>query len=109
MDNANTSHAKRELLVQFMFRIVHELPKNTYLGMFSKLKYLNAPDSTDYRDKFFNYKFEKGFLFKSTTFHGVKGKYPIGFLIWNLSKPRERKSIEIDIANDDTHTIGVKT
>ena len=108
MDNENTGHAKRELFAQFMFRIVNELPKKTYLGMFSKLKYLNAPDSIEYRDKYFNYKYEKGFLFKSTTFHGVKGKYPIGFLIWNLSKQGENKTVEIDIADEQAKTIGVK-
>jgi hypothetical protein len=91
-----------------MYRISKELPKNTYLGMFSKLKYLNAPDSIDYRDKFFNYKYEKGFLFKSTNFNGVKGKYPICFLLWNLAKPREKKSIAIDIADETAKTIGVK-
>jgi len=108
MDKKNVGHVKRELFAQFMFRIVHELPKNTYLGMFSKLKYLNAPDSVEYRNKYFNYKYEKGFLFKSTTFHGVKGKYPIGFLIWNLSKQGESKSVEIDIANEEAASIGVK-
>ena len=108
MDKDNTGHAKRELFAQFMFRITKELPKNTYLGMFSKLKYLNAPDSIAYRDEFFNYKYEKGFLFKSTNFSGVKGKYPIGFLIWNFSKSRESKSIAIDIANDKTLNIGIK-
>lgn len=108
MDKENAGHVKRELFAQFMFRIVHELPKNTYLGMFSKLKYLNAPDSVEYRDKFFNFKYEKGFLFKSTTFHGVKGKYPIGFLIWNLSKQGERKLVDIDIANEEAASIGVK-
>jgi hypothetical protein len=108
MDEDDTGHAKRELFVQFMFRIAHELPKNTYWGMFSKLKYLNAPDSVEYRDRFFNYKYENGFLFKSTAFHGVKGKYPIGFSIWNLSKRGKSKTVEIDILNDDTRTIGVK-
>jgi hypothetical protein len=63
MDKEDAGHVKRELFSQFMFRIVHELPKNTYLGMFSKLKYLNAPDRIEFRDKFFNFKFEKGFLF----------------------------------------------
>jgi hypothetical protein len=108
MDNEDTGHAKRELFAQFMFRIVHELPKNTFLGMFSKLKYLNAPDSVVYRDKFFNYRYEKGFIFKSTTFHGVTGKYPIGFLIWNLSKQRDSKTVKIDISNEEAQTIGVK-
>jgi hypothetical protein len=108
MDNAKTGHVKRELFAQFMFRIVHEMPKKTYLGMFSTLKYLNAPDSIEFRDKYFNYKYEKGFLFKSTAFHGVTGKYPIGYLIWNLAKPREQNSVIIDIANDDSYNIGVK-
>jgi hypothetical protein len=108
MDQENAGHVKRELFAQFMFRIVNELPKNTYLGMFSKLKYLNAPDSIDFRDKFFNYKYENGFLFKSTTFNGVKGKYPIGFLIWNLSKPSETRIVDIDISNDQAETIGIK-
>lgn len=108
MDSEDTGHVKRELFAQFMFRIVRELPQNTFLGMFSKLKYLNAPDSIEYRDKYFNYKYEKGFLFKSTTFHGVKGKYPIGFLIWNLSKPSKNKIVEIDIANEAAQSVGVK-
>jgi hypothetical protein len=108
MDKWDVGHVKRELFAQFMFRIIHEFPENTYLGMFSKLKYLNAPDSIEFRDKYFNYKYEKGFLFKSTNFHGVKGKYPIGFLIWNLSKDRNDRSVAIDIASDDSQTIGVK-
>jgi len=107
MDKAQTGHAKRELLVQFMFRITHELPKNTYLGMFSKL-YLNAPDSVEYRDKFLNYKYEKGFLLQSTNFHGVTGKYPISFLIWNLAKPRDKNVIEVDILGNNANAIGVK-
>ncbi|HRO41797.1 MAG TPA: hypothetical protein PL009_03130 [Flavipsychrobacter sp.] len=110
MDMQGVGHAKRELFVQFMYRISHEFPSKTYLGMFSKLKYLNAPDSVDYRDRYFNYRFEKGFVFKSTNFHGVRGKYPIGFLIWNLSKKRTAKQAEIqlDIANDDAETVGIK-
>jgi hypothetical protein len=108
MGKENTGHVKRELFAQFMFRLVHELPKKTYLGMFSKLKYLNAPDSIAYRDNYFNYKYESGFLFKSTNFNGVRGKYPIGFLIWNLNMERDSKTVKIDIANEDAITIGVK-
>ncbi|HOZ68945.1 MAG TPA: hypothetical protein PLB49_03600 [Chitinophagaceae bacterium] len=108
MDKEDAGHVKRELFAQFMFRIVNELPKNSYLGMFSTLKYLNAPDSVEYREKHFNYKFEKGFLFHSKCFHGVTGDFPISFLIWNLSKHGERKSVEIDISNSEAATIGVK-
>jgi len=108
MDGENVGHAKRELFAQFMYRISTKMPRKTYLGMFSKLKYLNAPDSIAYRDQHFNYQYEKGFLFKSTTFHGVKGKYPIGFLIWNLNKERSLRNIDIDICNDDGKAIGTK-
>ncbi|NQT64833.1 MAG: hypothetical protein HQ554_01495 [FCB group bacterium] len=109
MTNEKIGHAKRELFAQFMYRVCYEMPNNTYLGMFSKLKYLNAPDSVDFRDKYFNYKFEKGFIFKSTTFQGVKGKYPIGFLIWNLNERRfEEKKVSLDICDDQGIAIGVK-
>ncbi len=108
MDNVDVGHAKRELFAQFMFRIVNELPNNSYLGMFSTLKYLNAPDSVAYRDNHFNFKYEKGFLFHSKCFHGVTGNFPISFLIWNLSKKSESKSVEIDIANSSGATIGIK-
>jgi len=108
MDRAKTGHAKRELFVQFMHRIAHELPKNTYLGMFSKLKYLNAPDSVEYSDKFFNFKYEKGFLFHSKCFHGTTGDFPIAFSIWNLSKKRKSNQVIFDIASQDGLNIGIK-
>ena len=110
MTKENIGHAKRELFAQFMYRIVKEIPSKSYLGMFSKLKYLNAPDSINFRNHFFNYKYEKGFLFKSTTFHGVKGKYPIGFLIWNLAvkQNNEGTSIPIDILNNESIATGIK-
>ena len=108
MDKEKIGHTKRELFAQFMYRISCEFPKNTYLGMFSKLKYLNAPDSAKYRDKHFNFKFEKGFIFHSKCFHGVTGDFPVSFLIWNLSKKRRNEQIEIDIANSEGATIGVK-
>jgi hypothetical protein len=108
MDMEEAGHTKRELFAQFMFRIVKELPKKSYLGMFSTLKYLNAPDSVEYRDKHFNYKYEKGFLFHSKCFHGITGDFPISFMIWNLSQTSEKRSVEIDISNIEGATIGVK-
>ena len=108
MDKAKVGHAKRELFAQFMYRIVHEFPKNTYLGMFSTLKYVNAPDTIPFRDRYFNFKYENGFLFHSKCFHGVIGDFPIAFLIWNLSQKGKAKQIRIDIANPDTLTVGVK-
>lgn len=108
MDNEKTGHVKRELFAQFIFRISRELPKQTYLGMFSTLKYVNAPDSIKYRNKYFNFKYEKGFVFHSKCFQGITGDFPIGFLIWNLAQNGESKTIEIDITNNEAQTIGVK-
>ncbi len=108
MNKEEIGHAKRELFAQFMFRISLEMPKKTYLGMFSTLKYVNAPDSVEYRNKYFNHKYEKGFLFHSKCFQGVVGNFPIAFIVWNLSKKSESKIIKIDIANDQGINIGVK-
>jgi hypothetical protein len=108
MDKEKIGHAKRELFTQFMFRISKELPKNTHLGMFSTLKYVNAPDSVKYRNKYFNYKYEKGFLFHSKCFQGIAGDFPIAFLLWDLSKNSESETIEIDIADDKAKNIGIK-
>jgi hypothetical protein len=69
---------------------------------------LNAPDSIAYRNKHFNYKYEKGFLFHSKCFSGVNGNFPIGFLLWNLSTPKNTDTVQIDISNVDTRTIGIK-
>jgi len=91
-----------------MYRIVQELPRNTYLGMFSTLKYVNAPDSVEFREKYFNFKYEKGFLFHSKCFQGITGDFPIAFLIWDLSTKGNPKQIKIDIANPDTSAVGVK-
>jgi hypothetical protein len=91
-----------------MFRIVREMPKKTYLGIFAKLNYLNAPDRVEYRDNYFNFKYETGFLFHSKNFHGVTGNFPISFLVWNLSKARKKESVKIDILNNSVQKIGVK-
>uniref|UniRef100_Q3APX1 Uncharacterized protein n=1 Tax=Chlorobium chlorochromatii (strain CaD3) TaxID=340177 RepID=Q3APX1_CHLCH len=108
MDIEKIGHAKRELFAQFMFRIAHELPKKSYLGMFSTLKYINAPDSVEYRNHYFNFKYEQGFLFHSKCFHGVTGNFPIAFLIWNLAEQCHSEIIKIDISDDNAHTIGTK-
>lgn len=108
MDNEDAGHVKRELFAQFMYRISKELPKKTYLGMFSTLKYVNAPDSIEFRNKHFDFKYEKGFVFHSKCFQGISGNFPIGFLIWNLSHKGVTKTIEIDITDNNAQTIGVK-
>ena len=77
----------QELFTQFIYRISKEFAgKTAYLGIFSTLKYINAEAEQKLRDKIFGYKFEGGFVFNSNNFNGCTGQFPIGFLIWNLSK-----------------------
>jgi hypothetical protein len=75
-------YAARELFVQFLHRILTELP-NAKLAMFSTFKYINAPNFEEFRARW-NAKFLDGFAVHSKAFDGLKGNFPIGFLLWDL-------------------------
>jgi len=103
MDNSNLGEASRELYAQFLYRISKEFNDRTaYLGLFSKLKYINSNNDQLFRDKIFNYRFERGMMFSSEHFHGSKGKFPVGFLIWNLGKriDLQNQNIMLDVYNN---------
>lgn len=92
----------RELYAQFLYRISREFKgRQVWLGMFSTLKYINANNDQRMRDKVFQYKYERGFVFSSQNFQGCKGKFPVGFLIWNLGKrlALETQKISLDVYN----------
>ncbi len=76
-------YAARELFVQFLHRIMLELPKST-LAMFSTLKYVNAPNFAEFRKRW-TAEYLDGFVVHSKAFDGLKGNFPIGFLVWNLA------------------------
>ena len=111
MEKDGLGETSRELFSQFLYRISIEFKgKNAYLGLFSKIKYLNSNNDQALRDKFFRYKFERGFMFSSTHFVGSKGKFPVGFLVWNLKKeiPLEEQNIVLDVYNEFCEKIGTK-
>lgn len=74
----------RELFAQFFIRINEEIP-HCILASFSTLKYVNASNFVKFREKF-KAKFLKGFICPAYTFDNVKGNFPIGFLVWDLSQ-----------------------
>lgn len=76
--------ASNELFAQFFFRIYKEIP-HCKLASFSTLKYVNASNFVKFREKF-KAKFLKGFICPAYTFDNVKGNFPIGFLVWDLSQ-----------------------
>ena len=86
MTNDHLGEVSRELAAQFLYRIHFEFQnKKSWLGIFNKLKYINANNDQKLREIVFRYKFEKGFIFDARVFDTVKGEYPIGFLVWDLS------------------------
>ena len=76
--------ASNELFAQFFFRIYKEIP-HCHLAAFSTLKYVNSSNFIKFRE-IFKAKFLKGFICPAYTFDNVKGNFPIGFLIWDLSQ-----------------------
>jgi len=75
-------YAAREVFVQFLHRIVREVP-NATLAMFSTLKYVNAPNFAEFRRRW-TARYLDGFVVHNRAFDGLKGNFPIGFLIWKL-------------------------
>jgi hypothetical protein len=103
-------YAKRELFVQFLDRIANEIPDAT-IAMFSKLKYITAPNFEEFRQKW-KAKYLGGFVVHSKAFDGLKGDFPIGFLIWhtyqNSNKDYETKEVVTEVLNKNANPIGEK-
>mgnify|MGYP002624028715 CR=1 FL=1 len=111
MTEENLGEVSRELFSQFLYRINLEFKnKIAWLGMFSKIKYINSNNDQKLRDKFFQYKYENGFIFNSKNFDGCRGEFPVGFLIWNLSEKisLDKQKISLDVFNSEVEKIAIK-
>lgn len=113
MHSENLGEVSRELFAQFLFRIKQEFTgKVAHLGLFSKLKYINAPNDQKFRDTVFQFCFERGFIFSSVNFAGTSpnSQFPVGFIVWDLSKKKkiEKQNIELDVFNVDVEKIAKK-
>ena len=103
----------RELFAQFLYRIRREFKGRTaWLGLFSKLKYVNASNDQKLRDDVFRYKFARGFMFSSVNFSGTSrsSQFPVGFLVWNLkvAKALDAQTITLDVFDTDVQKTGAK-
>ena len=84
MHARNLGETSRELFAQFLFRIRREFAgRAAWLGLFSKLKYVNATNDQRLRDAVFRYEFRRGFIFSSVNFDGTSraSQFPVGFLL----------------------------
>ncbi len=89
--------ASKELYVQFIYRIYKELP-GCIISNFSKIKTLQGNHYGKFRNLFLA-KLEKLFLVPADTFDNVKGKFPIGFFIWNTKEKSKFNDIFADVYN----------
>ncbi|MCF3600988.1 hypothetical protein L2E69_19480 [Planktothrix agardhii 1806] len=87
--------ATRELFTQFLIRINSEIP-NSIIANFSTLKFVQSQNFEKFRN-LFKASFKSGFLVPANTFDNVKGKFPIGFYIWNLNEAKDIEAFLIDL------------
>lgn len=99
--------AKRELFVQFLYRVAKEIPGAT-LAMFSKLKYVNAPNFAPFRE-FWHAEYLNGFVVPSKAFDGLKGEFPIGFLVWETGCGAFPESVSCEVLDRTGKAIGEKS
>ena len=81
--NPIIGNATNELFALFMARIYQEI-QGCILGQFSTLKFVNGSNFKKFKE-FFLAEYASGFVVPAETFDNVKGKFPIGFTIWNTS------------------------
>jgi hypothetical protein len=111
MNKADYGYAARELFVQFLARLAVEIPTAT-LAMFSTLKYVNAPNFEQFREKW-SATYLGGFVVHSKSFEGLKGDFPIGFLVWKTNQSASTKmplrEVVTEVLNKNAKAIGEKT
>ena len=96
----------REVFVQFITRIYYEIP-TCWIAQFSTLKILQSQNFRDFRDAF-QAKLEALFIVPAYTFDNVKGKFPIGFFIWNCNVANRFSKITADVYNAEATQIAHK-
>ena len=103
--NTIVGTATRELFAQFFLRVYKDIPE-VKLASFSTLKFVNSQNFLKFR-QYFKADFKKGFICQSTSFDNVKGRFPIGFLIWDLSNKKDITKVQTDImiSNDTVKSL----
>ena len=108
---AEYGKASNELFTQFVARIAKEIP-NATLAMFSTLKYVNAPTLETFR-QVWNSKYLGGFVVHSKAFDGLKGNFPIGFLVWatnqNVTIKQLITEVKVEVLDKNIQPVGEKS
>ncbi len=99
--------ASNELFTQFLIRIYYEIPE-CKIANFSTLKNLQSANFSDFR-KVYKAKLKKIFIVPADTFDNVRGKFPIGFFIWDASIEDKFERIIADVYNSNASKNNQKT
>jgi hypothetical protein len=100
-------NAKNELFTQFLARIKLEI-SNSVVGMFSTLKYVNSSNFEMFRNEW-QATYLDGFVVPSKVFDGLKGNFPIAFLIWDKHRPHNIKDVETKVYDIELKYLRQKT
>ncbi len=104
--NAKIGSASNEIFALFM-AIIYEKIQGCILGQFSKVKFVNGSNFKKFKD-FFLADYVNGFIVPAETFDNVKGKFPIGFTLWNTAIKSKINIIPTDIYDKKGDFLGVK-
>ncbi len=99
-------NAVNEIFALFM-AIIYEKMQGCILGQFSKVKFINGSNFKQFKE-FFLAEYVNGFVVPAETFDNVKGKFPIGFTIWNTSVKSKIETISTDIYDNNGNYSGIK-
>jgi hypothetical protein len=101
--------AKNELFAQFLTRIQKELP-NCTLAVFSTPKYINSESFSFFQSQWLGEALG-GLVVHSKAFDGIKGSFPISFVIWKMGNGKSLQQpdpIELDAYDKNIELCGKK-
>jgi hypothetical protein len=104
--NSKIGKASNELFALFM-AVIYDKMHGCILGQFSTLKFINGSSFEKFKE-FFLANYKGGFAVPADTFDNVKGKFPIGFTIWNTSTKTKIETIKTDIYDKNGNYFGTK-
>ncbi len=98
--------ASNELFAQFLIRAYKEID-GCIIANFSTLKVLTGPNFNVFRNEF-KARLLSLFVMPANTFDNVKGKFPIGFHIWDTAKKEVFEQITADVYDKEGTLTGTK-
>ena len=104
--SSKIGNASNEIFALFMAQ-VYDKCSNSILAQFSTLKFIQGTNFKKFKN-YFLAKYLGGFIVPAITFDNVKGSFPIGFTIWDLSNKKSINKIKCDIYDKNENQIGQK-